>query len=66
MVWEVPGIYSRYLDIWDNVIRDMVYIISMYGYMLGVLGIVYVWLLYVPKLGGSLVSVLRFFIIFLC
>ena len=29
MVWEVPGIYSRYLDMWDNVIRAMVYIIRV-------------------------------------
>ena len=29
VVWEVPGIYSRYLDMWDNVIRAMVYIIRV-------------------------------------
>ena len=29
VVWKVPGIYSRYLDMWDNVIRAMVYIIRV-------------------------------------
>ena len=50
-VWEVPGIYSRYLDMWDNVIRAMVYIIRVSScemiYLILFVGWVCLWAWYI-------------------
>ena len=53
-VWEVPGIYSRYLDMWDNVIRAMVYIIRVSScemiYLILFVGWAYLWAWYIFSL----------------